>query len=95
MDVFLLENCPTIVNDLERAMEHVTPHDFILDTGYQLFGMASEDYLNNYWLSHEKEFKKALEFIFEWSVNENELHFENNIQKMLFVYQVLASDFEE
>ena len=96
MDVFILENCPTIVDDLRRCIESgVTPHDLIVDTGYQIFGLVSDDYLNNYWKSHEREFEKALEFIWTWYINEDECHFDDNIQKMLFVYQVLATDFED
>jgi len=95
MDVFLLDNCPTIVDDLRRCIDSgVTPYDLIVDTGYQIFGAVSDDYLNNYWKRHEREFRKALEFIFEWYVDECEFYFANNYQKMLFVYQVLATDFE-
>ena len=96
MDIFLLDNCPTIVDDLSRCIESgVTPHDLIVDTRYQIFGLVSDDCLNNYWKSHEREFEKALEFIWMWYINEDECHFDDNIQKMLFVYQVLATDFED
>ena len=95
MDIFIMQNCPTIVNDLERCIKDgVTPHDLMCDTLYQIFGLASEEYLEKYWKRHEDEFLKALEFIWEWYANEDDFHFDDNVQRMLFVYQVLASDYE-
>ena len=91
MDLFLIENCPNLIEEVQNAVNWYGANDVMQDPGYCVFGACSQEYFNNWINEHKNELAKCWEFAITWDINENEFVFENEEKKALFLISYLAS----
>lgn len=95
MDLFLIQNCENLINEVQTAVNWYGANDVQMDPGYCVFGACSQDYLNKWIEDHKNELEKCWEFAITWDINENEFIFKNETEKVLFLIQYLASYCED
>lgn len=65
MDLYIEQNCPSIIEKIEEAAEYWAIGDIIADPFYCLFGY-SERAIERFYEENKKEFDAAVEFIDQW-----------------------------
>ena len=94
MDIFLIQNCEILINEVQNAVNLCGANDVIADPGYCVFGACSQEYFENWINEHKTELAKAWEFAITWDINENEFVFDNEEKKALFIISYLAGYME-
>jgi len=94
MDIFLIDNCQNLINEVQNAVNSYGVYDVEIDPGYCVFGACSQQYFENWIKENKTELEKAWEFAVTWDINENEFVFDNEEKKALFIISYLAGYME-
>ena len=92
MDIYLEQNCPSIIEKIEDAAKYWVIGDIIADPFYCLFGY-SEKPIERFYEENKSEFDEAVEFIDRWYMDVDESLGWLDIVRLVFVS--LACDMEE
>lgn len=95
MDLFLIENCNNLIQEVENTVKMYGANDVMMDPGYCFFGACSQGYFNRWQNEMQKELASAWEFAITWDINEDEFTFNSEDEKTLFIIAYLASYMQE